>query len=148
MRTVAMLALMIGCDDSNKDSGAGSSSLDLFCEDIADAGAYEVEDSAAGGVTGANGSLFARIITDESDDAHNPNYVANVTYVIENLDVGGSPRYGESDTVGEIEATLGEGNWWIQLSNNRVAGFDCYNEATFTIEATRTTYLCLDVNCQ
>ncbi len=140
--------LLIGCDGGSSDSGSGGSSLDLFCEDVVDGGTYELDESQSSSIDGANGSLIARIVTDESEDAHNPNYVADVTYIIENLDVGGSPRYGESDFSGEISATLGAGNWFIQISNNRVAGFDCYNEAAFTIEAGMTTFLCLDVNCQ
>ena len=68
--------------------------------------------------------------------------------IIENVDVGGSPRYGESDITGEIIVTLGEGNWYIKISNNRVAGYDCYNEGPFVIEAGMTTFLCLDVNCE
>ena len=140
--------LLMGCDGGEVDSGEGSSSLDLFCEDVVDGGTYELEQSSSSSIDGANGSLIARIVTDESDDVHNPNYVANVTYVIENLDVGGSPRYGESDITGEIAATLGEGNWFIQISNNRVAGYDCYNEADLVIEAGMTTFLCLDVNCE
>jgi len=145
---VIPLLLLAGCDSDSNDSGAGGDSLDLFCEDVADGGSYELEESQSASIDGANGSLVARIVTDESDDPHNPNYVADVTYIIENIDVGGSPRYGESDITGEIIATLGEGNWYIQISNNRVAGFDCYNEGTFIIEAGMTTILCLDVNCQ
>ncbi|MDG1483881.1 MAG: hypothetical protein P8R54_30095 [Myxococcota bacterium] len=140
--------LLVACDDGTTDSGQGSSVLELFCEDVADGGTYELEESQSASIDGANGSLIARIVTDESDDTHNPNFVADVTYIIENLDVGGSPRYGESDISGEVAATLGEGNWFIQISNNRVAGFDCYNEASFTIEAGMTTFLCLDVNCE
>ena len=146
---MVLIALMLtGCTDNSSNNDSGTGSLDLFCEDVADGGSFEIEDNVNASIDGANGSLVARIVTDESEDIHNPNYVANVIYVIENLDVGGSPRYGESDITGEIAATLGEGNWHIQISNNRVAGFDCYNQADFTIEAGRSTFLCMDVNCE
>ena len=141
------LCSMVACgaDEAEDSASPDSAEEDGFCADISAANTSEI---VPGGASGANGALFARIITDESEDPHNPNYVAKVTYVLENLDVGGSPRYGESDNAGEILATLGAGNWRVQLSNTRVAGQDCYNDQSFVIEAGKTTYLCLDVNCQ
>ena len=141
-------ALLAGCSGGTTvDSAVPSDThLDLFCEDISEANAYTLRDGGDG--EGVNGSLHGRIITDEADDPHNPNFVAKVTYILENLDVGGSPRYGESSDVGEIVATLGAGLWRIQLSNNRVAGYDCYNDQTFVIEAGQITELCLDVACE
>ena len=143
----AAAALLAGCSDGAAVDTAGASEthLELFCEDIIEADAYTLREGDGEGV---NGSLYGRIITDEADDPHNPNFVAKVAYILENLDVGGSPRYGESSNVGEIVATLGAGQWRIQLSNNRVAGYDCYNDQTFVIEAGQITELCLDVACE
>lgn len=149
MRTLSFAAVMMmtACgEDPTVDSAPPEDThLDLFCEDIADADTYTLKD---GDVSGSNGSLYGRIITDEAEDPHNPNFVGRVTYILENLDVGGSPRYGESSDDGEIVTTLGEGNWRIQLSNIRIAGYDCYNDQTFVIEAGRITELCLDVACE
>jgi hypothetical protein len=140
-------ALLAGCSGGAAVDTTDTSEthLELFCEDIVEADAYTLRDGDGEGV---NGSLYGRIITDEADDPHNPNFVAKVAYILENLDVGGSPRYGESSNVGEIVATLGAGQWRIQLSNNRVAGYDCYNDQTFVIEAGQITELCLDVACE
>jgi hypothetical protein len=148
MRDLLLLGavLLVGCDAGDSDSASDTAEdTDLFCQDIASADSYDIRD---GDISGANGSLYGRIITDEADDPHNPNFVAKVTYILENLDVGGSPRYGESNDVGEIVSTLGAGNWRIQLSNNRVAGYTCYNDQQFVIEAGQITELCLDVACE
>lgn len=140
------VALGCGTEDGADDTGSPDpGELDLFCTDVSQANTYDIK---AGGATGANGTLYARLITDESEDIHNPNYVAKVTYILENIDVGGSPRYGESDNAGDIIATLGAGRWRVQTSNTRVAGLNCYNDVEFVIEAEQTTYLCLDVNCE
>lgn len=148
MRSVLLMGALLGagCGDEDTDTASGGTAdTDLFCRDIADADSYEIRQ---GDVSGANGSLYGRIITDEVDDLTNPNFVAQVTYILENLDVGGSPRYGESSDGGEIIATLGAGRWRIQLSNNRVAGYTCYNDQEFVIEAGQITELCLDVACE
>ena len=143
------LLLSAGCgeeepavQDTGEDEFEGHTG---FCSQITEANQTTLED---GGATGANGALFVQIITDEDEDVWNPNYVANVTYVLENLDVGGSPRFGESDLAGTIAATLGEGNWNLQISNTRVAGVDCYNTLDFEIVAGQTTNICLDVACE
>jgi len=147
MRSLPVLVLFCAsCNGAGTDTAdPEDTDIDRFCDEIADADAYELRE---GDIAGANGSLFGQVITDEADDPYNPNFVAQVTYILENLDVGGSPRYGESNDIGEIVATLGAGRWRIQLSNNRVAGYDCYNDQEFVIEAGQITELCLDVACE
>lgn len=142
-----LLVMIWGCGTTEDTGELISDELSLFCESIDEAGNFEFREDAAS-FDGANGSLYARIITGASEDPHNPNFVGDVSYVIDNIDIGGAPIYGASNMDGEVLATLGHGNWRVQVSNNRVAGYTCYSEIIFEVQPGLTTYLCLDINCK
>ena len=74
---------------------------------------YEIE---SGGGSGASGAVAGHMLTDESDDIHDPNFVADVEYTLENTDVGGTQQQGQTDGDGYFTEILGEGNWLLKLS--------------------------------
>ena len=133
-----------GCGDKDAGDGTETGQPGGFCYSMADADSTLVE---AGGGSGASGLLDGRLITDESDDIRDPAIVVNVDYTIENLDVGGSPLLGKTDSQGSFTESLGQGTWLLNLSDSK-GGFTCRNEIEFTIEAGNTTRMCLDVGCE
>ena len=78
---------------------------------------------------------------------HDPNYVADVEYTLENTDVGGTQQQGQTDSEGYFTEVLGEGNWLLKLSAFK-GSLDCLNEISFRVEGGNTTELCIDVHCE
>lgn len=128
-------------DDDGADSGAKQTG---FCYSMADADSTIIED---GGGAGASGLLDGRLITDESEDIRDPALVVNVDYTVENLNTGGSPISGQSDSEGKFTESLGEGDWLLRLSDSK-GGYTCRNEIQLVVEPGNTTRLCLDVSCE
>jgi hypothetical protein len=139
----AALALP-GCGDKETVGGTETGEASGFCYSMADADTTLVEE---GGGSGASGLLDGRLITDESDDFRDPALVVNVDYTIQNLDVGGSPLLGKTDSQGSFVESLGDGTWLLRLSDSK-GGYTCRNEIEFAIEAGNTTRMCLDVACE
>lgn len=122
-----------------------TSAADLpFCEKVMDANTQE---GAEGGGNGASGYVFGRLLTDVTEDLHDPQFVAFVEYALENTDVGGAQRQGESDQEGTFTEYLGEGNWHIRISAFK-GGYHCNTEMDFTVAAGDTTNLCIDMQCE
>ena len=145
MRTLFLVATVgvLGCEGSGGGYDTGPT-IDGFCFDMADADTTEVVD---GGPSGASGLLEGFLITDESEDLRDPSLVVNVDYTIENLDVGGAPLQGKSDSDGSFKETLGAGTWLLRLSDSK-GGYTCTNSIEFAVEAERVTRMCLDVGCE
>lgn len=143
LRGLACLALLSvgGCGDTADDTGVGDQP---YCTVFRDANTSFIE---PGGGNGESGYVLARLVTDKADDIRDPNFVAFVDYTLENLDVGGSQTLGESTQEGDVIETLGAGNWRIKLNKN-AAGYNCYNEFDFLVEAGNSTTMCLDVGCE
>ena len=131
-----LLFLGIGCIDKYEDSGYTS---DLFCDEFSEAGTINLLD---GGATGSNGRLEAQLVT-EADNARDSSIIGNATYILESLDVGGGERLGQAGPLGDIQITLGEGNWSMRLEG--VTG--CSHELEFMIEAEKTLEMCLPLYC-
>ncbi len=143
------LALLCGaalpaCGDKADAGDSGGGGTQGFCFDMADADTYEIVD---GGPEGVSGLLDGRLITDESDDIRDPALVTNVDYTVENLDVGGSPLQGKTDSDGSFSEQLGAGTWRLRLSDSK-GGYTCRNDIEVVIEAEKITRLCLDVGCE
>jgi len=138
----AVLAYSVGCiaPKDNSDSGGAATG---YCEAMTDANTSYVE---YGGGSSSSGLVYGRLITDESDDIHDPNFVGFVEYTLESVDVGGSQTPGETEMDGDFAETLGAGTWLYKLSDTRPP-YTCSNEYEFEVEAGDTTYLCIDVNC-
>lgn len=145
-RALVLLAIPItSAACSSNWQGVDTASYILpFCESMDDSDTYLIE---TGGGSGASGVVIGRLVTDESDDIHDPNFVADVEYTLENIDVGGTQQQGETDDSGYFKEILGEGNWLLKLSAFK-ASLDCLNEISFNVEAGNTTDLCIDVHCE
>ena len=114
-----------------------------FCEKMEDANSHGIE---VGGGSGTSGSVIGRVITDESQDLHDPQWVGFLDYTIDNIDVGGTQQQGETQQDGAFVEVLGAGNWRFKISATQ-AGFTCANEIEFQVESGNTTQVCVDVNC-
>jgi hypothetical protein len=145
MRTDPFFAgiLLLATSACDPDNSGAVKAQDPFCFSMDDADAYELEPLDD---DPASGSIWGRMITDESRDLRDPQYVAFVEYTLENLDVGGSPQQGETDVEGAFEERVGAGRWLLTHSADRV-GFDCTNSVELVVEAGQKTIACIDVGC-
>ena len=114
-----------------------------FCEKMEDANSYVIDD---GGNSTTSGTVEGRVITDESESLHDPQWVGYLDYTVDNIDVGGTQQQGETQQDGSFVEVLGAGHWNFKISASQ-AGYSCANELEFLVEAGRTTQLCIDVNC-
>lgn len=139
----ALLAapLVVSCGDKAVYDDTGE--VLPYCYTPEDGDTHYVE---TGGGNGQSGKLYGRLITGRSDDVHDPNFVANVEYTLQNANVGGGQQVGATETGGDFVETLGAGDWTIKVSTQK-QGYTCENEYVFGIEAGDTTYLCLEMNC-
>jgi hypothetical protein len=128
---------------TNTTTGDSSEPVLPFCEKMEDANSYVVED---GSDSTTSGTVEGRIITDESDDLHDPQWVGFLDYTVDNTDVGGTQQQGETSQDGSFIEVLGEGHWNFKISATQ-AGYSCSNELEFLVEAGGTTQVCVDVNC-
>ena len=136
------LFLILACQETEKyDSDDIFAPQDIFCDNFAEeANVFEVTE---GGASGSNGRLEAQLIVD-ADNPRDKTIIGNATYILESIDVGGGERLGQASPLGEIQVTLGAGDWLIRIEG--VTG--CSNEMEFTIQAESTHALCLPVYCE
>ena len=137
----SLLALSLACTSST-DTDSSEPVLP-FCEKMEDGNSYVIED---GGSSTTSGTVEGRVITDESENLHDPQWVGYLDYTVDNTDVGGTQQQGETQQDGSFIEVLGEGHWNFKISATQ-AGYSCANELEFLVEAGRTTQLCIDVNC-
>jgi len=137
----SLAAGLMGCTGS-VDTDSSEPSLP-FCEKMDDANSYVIED---GGSSTTSGTVEGRVITDESEDLHDPQWVGYLDYTVDNTDVGGTQQQGETDQDGSFVEVLGEGHWKYKISAT-MAGYTCSNELEFLVQAGGTTQVCIDVNC-
>ena len=128
---------------TNTTSEDSSEPVLPFCEKMEDANSYVIEEGE-GSTT--SGTVEGRVITDESEDLHDPQWVGFLDYTVDNTDVGGTQQQGETEMDGSFIEVLGEGHWNFKISATQ-AGFSCSNELEFLVQAGGTTLVCVDVNC-
>ena len=133
----ALSACLIGT--KSLDSGFYQP-LDIFCDDIEEAGTVDIFE---GGASGSNGRLEAQLIS-ATGKARDTNIIGNATYILESIDVGGGQRQGQATPLGEILVTLGAGNWSLRVQS--VSGF-CSNDLEFEITAESTHKSCIPLYC-
>ena len=141
-----MLFLVLGCTNTSDapidtvDSGM----VDTFCTSYEQAGANKLEDGSG---DATSGHVKGQFIQGVSDDPRDPQFVAFVDYLIENVDVGGQATRGRTDQDGAFAGTLGGGNWLIKTSGHQ-GSYSCGQETTFAVTPGKVTVLCIDMNCQ
>ncbi len=136
----AVVAALGACGTKTEDTA-----LDLpFCLQFDDADQFELEPLEVDDP--ASGEIWARIVTDEGADLDDPQFVAGVTYTLENIDVQGAPQVGETDQEGEFRKRVGAGTWVLRLDATQ-GTFSCSNELELTVEAGQRTVVCMDVGC-
>ena len=136
-----ILFALFACDIGSKSLDSGFyQPLDIFCDDMDEAGTLELID---GGASGSNGRLEAQLIS-STGNARDTNIIGNATYILESIDVGGGQRQGQATPLGEILVTLGAGNWSLRVQS--ASGF-CSNDLEFEISAETTHKSCIPLNC-
>jgi hypothetical protein len=140
MRWCPIFSLLFACTDAAVDDTA---EVEVFCDSMATANQWKVE---AGGADKVSGLVYGRLITDQSDDPRDPNFVAFVEYTLKNTDVGGVQIPGESDVNGDFVEMLGAGAWEITIAAVK-NGWTCNNKVDFEVAPDSTTWLCLDMQC-
>jgi len=136
----ALLCLLACSGDKSSDTSAANLP---FCEKMADGNTQEFE---TGGGNGESGLVFGRLITNVTEDIHDPQFTAFVEYALENTDVGGAQRQGETNQEGELQELLGQGNWHLRISAFK-GGYRCESEMDFNVKAGDSTNLCIDMRC-
>ncbi len=139
------LLLFFSCTPSNLPDSADTAIFDEFCSVFAEAGDTRLEDGS--GDSTSSGQIQGQFVQDVLVDARDPQFVAFVDYLLENVDVGGQATRGRTDAVGRFTATLGQGNWQIKTSGHQ-GSYYCAQESTFAIVAGKVTLLCVDMNCE
>jgi hypothetical protein len=144
-RLLALVAAS-GCGDKGGVTTDDTGHALPFCYDFADADTYVVDQ---GGGDPGSGQVVARLITDSSasGDVRDPQYVAQMDYTMENLDVGGAPQAGKTDQDGAFTEEVGAGNWRISISGTK-AGKYCENQIDIVVEDGNTTRVCLATACE
>jgi len=144
MRARSSLFLVVGLFSCGETLTDDTSTTTEYCYSLDDKNTHFID---TGGGDGASGKLYGRLVTDKAEDLHDPNFVANVEYTLQSLDVGGSQQTGETTSEGDFVETLGAGSWLIKVADQR-QGYSCQNDYEFTIEAGDTTRMCLDLACK
>ncbi len=136
------MLLVPGCHEENTDTGQ---SLPPFCYSLEDGETWRFEGSGGGETSG---SFDGNLITDFSEDIFDPDYVAYVEYVVENLDVGGTTQqYGRTDNVGIFQGT-GAPGLWAFTAGTQVGDATCSAYTEFQVEVGTTTRVCAVMHCQ
>lgn len=141
-----MLTLLLACTGPTAPGvdSADTAIFDDFCSVYAEAGTTQLEDGSADSTSGQVSGQFVQGVL---ADARDPQFVAFVDYLLENVDVGGQATRGRTDADGRFTATLGGGNWEIKTSGHQ-GSYYCAQESTFAIVAGKVTLLCVDMNCE
>lgn len=140
------LGSLSACGDKGGTTGGDTGTVLPFCYDIADADTFVIDQ---GGGDPGSGQVVARLITDSSasGDVRDPQFVAQMDYTMENLDVGGAPQAGKTDQDGAFTEEVGAGNWRISISGTK-AGLYCENSIDISVEDGNTTRVCLATACE
>ena len=125
------IGLLAACEDKGTTPfDTGLELGDPFCETYGEANSSLLTEEPIDGPSGLiSGTLVQGVVT----DPHDPQYVAFVDYLLENLDVGGQPTVGRTNAEGRFTATLGPGNWRTVLSSSKSAA----TKSSRSISATR-----------
>lgn len=141
MRALVLVPL-VACAPVEVDSSVDLASA--FCAEVDEGGTWEQE--SASDVAESSGLLFARVITDESDDPRDPVFVAYRDYTLEPAETGGVQTVGKTTGDGIVEKTLGVGTWLFQATWTR-GSTTCKAEMEIPIAAQTTTYACALLTC-
>lgn len=139
---LSFLPLLFACTPENIDSGDESGAS--FCSTLDEVGTWE--QSPIETVSASSGVLWARLITDQSDDPRDPFYVAYRAFALEPAETGGVQTTGSTSGDGIIEKTVGVGNWALKATWSR-GSTTCLAEATLPVEAQMTTRACVLLTC-
>lgn len=140
---MALGLTVAGCDDKAPVQDTYVEA-DTFCTTYDQANTAVLQEGELDNPSGrVVGQLIQNVVTDPLD----PQYVGFVDYLLENLDVGGQPTVGRTDADGRLSATLGPGSWNIKTSGNQGVYY-CAAEYAFTVNPSRTTRVCVDMNCR
>ena len=134
--------LLVACHEEEGDTGV---QVTPFCYSLEDGDSWMFE-GEGGGET--SGRFEGNLITDYSDDIFDPDYVAYVEYVVENLDIGGTTQqYGHTDNVGIFEGS-GAPGLWAFTAGTQVGDATCSAYTEFQVEVGTTTRVCAVMHCQ
>ncbi len=141
MRALVFLSLL-ACAPQEVDTA-----VDLevaFCDVVDDAGEWKQEEGAD--VASSSGRLYARVITDQSEDPRDPVYVAYRDYTLEPAETGGVQTVGKTTGDGIVEKTLGVGTWLFKATWSR-GSTTCSASLEVPIASETTTYACALLSC-
>lgn len=136
------LVLVAACTPASVDSSVESSAS--FCSTLDEVGTWE--QSPIDSVSASSGVLWARLLTDQSDDPRDPFYVAYRAFALEPAETGGVQTTGNTSGDGILERTVGVGNWALQASWSR-GSTTCLAEATLPVDPQMTTRACVLLTC-
>ena len=139
---VALLFVHLSCDEETKDT---SVELEPFCITIEDGDDWRME-GAGGGST--SGSFAGRLVTDASTDIGAVEYVANVDYTVENIDIGCTTQTRDrTDSGGYFYGSGAAGRWRFQ-AGAVVDSHQCSADMEFEVEVGKNTSVCAVIRCE
>lgn len=134
--------LLLSCAGDNLDSVPDDPAA--FCSTLDEVGTWEQLDEP--GVAASSGVLYARIITDQSEDPRDPYYVAYRSFAIEPAETGGVQTTGTTSGDGIMQKTVGVGNWAFKATWSR-GSTTCLAEATIPVASQQLTRACVLLTC-
>ena len=138
--TLPMISL--ACGEPEKDETGMY--MQPFCTTLTDGNLYRFEGSGGGSTSG---TFTGRLITDASTDVGDLGYVANVSYSLENIDVGGTTqRIGRTDSAGYFSDSGAAGTWEFS-AGAVVDAKNCVADLQFEVEVGRNTSVCVLLTC-
>jgi len=137
---MAALAVSVSCVGTGwKDTG-----VDPFCANLDDANLYLIDGNTDGS---ANGTVIGQLISSDTQDLFDFDYVGYVAYAMKNTETGGTQTTGLTDNLGEFSATLGEGSWSF-TAGALIRGKSCTATMNFEVEGGRQTTVCPAILCE
>jgi hypothetical protein len=142
MRFALLLwTLLPGCPGS----GDTAPELPPFCVDLSDGDVWRYEGQGGGSTSG---TFAGHLVTDATADFQDAAYVGNVTYTVENVDVGGTTQEnGRTSSSGTFDGSGAAGTWLFKAGSVE-GGHTCSAETEFEVEAGRNTVVCSVLRCE
>jgi hypothetical protein len=137
---IATFGVLVSCVGTGwKDTG-----LEPFCANLDDANLYRIEGATDGS---ANGAVSGQLMSADTQDLYDFDYVGYVAYAMKNTKTGGTQTTGLTDNLGEFIATVGEGSWAF-TAGALIQGKSCTATMAFEVEGGRQTTICPSILCE
>jgi hypothetical protein len=122
---------------------AGTAGAEDFCATLDDSDQYRVD---AGSTSTSGGDLVLRLLSVQTEDPADPQWISFVDYTLEPTSTTGAQTPGRTSGDGLVERPLGQGAWLFKASKPRGSSA-CVARIEFPIDSGQTTRACAVMRC-